>query len=657
MKNNNKDIIKVAAFGKFPVCFHLNLTREEMNTLKLNIHEIDALTDYNKIIDSTTVKKKIYINSNFFLSNLLIFFNKTCVNIKNIEYITLNNLSNLGNFQFLVDMIEENNLLIKPLNIQHNYCSLNINIEGNEKVFIEGNGLSHNTKRKGDWLADINKSNLLKQMVNDAYILSNTKNNSMMTKPYKIKDKIIDKLSNLFSSNKICFFNCDALFLDLNEFTHNKSISLIDVYQYIISIFENKKNKCAIILFFPDSTNFSLIHVPHLTNLINIAEYVIFEKNDLQVFLSLIETPEVHDIYGRLKGIKSKSQLLSSKRTILIKNEFYQFTVFSEDNDYNMLEYKKEYQFNYGYKIEYAKVIASNYMYLKSVFYGGFFSSIFTGFDYDVAFIVGKNSVEKMMTLLYQNTPFPLDFSFLKPNYKINSRVKSVEASKNERLKNPSEERRKETSLNSSYYADLNTKNERKSLFKSVKGNKGLDFKSNMSFLPYNTLRPFEKFSTIDEKRFNPKTKSSSNLPNLNNTLKLNSINKFNILNNSIKPLSIIPPEEEKDKAKTLVVDNFSSIKSLATSNKSNKTKSSSNIKKYIIKLDDGKPLKPEVLLNKPKQILEFNEEKGNRRRNMINDNNRRIRSKKTRLSLDIPIKNSPIKPRYGGVTLVIQDL
>ncbi len=657
MNNLNKDIIKVAAFGKFPVCFNLNLTREEMIILKLNIHDIDVLTDYNKIIDSTLVKKKIYINSNFFLSNLLIFFNKTCVNINHIEYITLNKLSNLGNFQFLLDMIEENNLLIKPLNIHNDNCSLKVNLEGSEKVFFDGNGSNHNVKRKGDLLGENNKSNFLKQMVNDAYILSNTKNNNMIMKSYKHKDKSIDKLSSLFSNKKICFFNCDALFLDLNEFTQNKSFSLIDIYQYIISIFENKNNKCAIILVFPESTNFSLIHIPHLTNLINIAEYVIFEKNDLQVFLSLIDTPEVNDIYGRLKGLKSKSNLLSSKRTILIKNEFYQFTVYSEDTDYNVLEYSKEFQFNYGYKMEYAKVIVANSIYLKSIFYGGFFSSILTGFDYDVAFKVGKTSIEKMMLLLYQNIPFPPDSSFLKPNFKINSRVKSVETSKNERLKDFSEERKKESSLNSSNRAYSNNKNMRKSMFKSINENKGLDNKSNISFLQFKTLMPFEKFSTIDEKRFIPKTRSTNNLPNLNNTLKLNPINKFNMLNNSIKHVSIIPPEEEIDKAKTLVVDNFSSIKSLTTNKKSNLTKSSNNIKKYIIKLDEGKPLKPEVLLNKPKKTLEISEEKRDYQKNILKVENTRIWNKKTRLSLNIPIKNSPIKPKYGGVTLVIQDI
>jgi len=125
----------VVGIGDSDYEFNLNLTEAEAKMIKIDVNQINNMSECIPLLQNDQVKHKIVINSKNLLFNVLLNLNKSNSNKTFIEYISLNSIVALPNFigfrDKIVSDLDENymylieNNLTQPNKLKFNICVQN----------------------------------------------------------------------------------------------------------------------------------------------------------------------------------------------------------------------------------------------------------------------------------------------------------------------------------------------------------------------------------------------------------------------------------------------------------------------------------------------------------------------------------------------------
>ena len=668
----NFKLIKVVGIGPSPSNFTLNLKREELLNLSVNLNEIESLKDLEKIFVNDDLRLRLMLDSNLFISSLLFFINKTSRFKLNTEQIIINKTR--ADFYPLLrslNLFEDENLIKRNSNLYSDRISLIIKIDGKqEKLIQEGYFMNYKEFAKEIGLEKIKD---LKEMSIEQ---KSSNNDSTVTFSLRKEELNLNKSVEFVQRNpdllsKIKFDpDCEFIFLDLNDFHKNKWITLSDVSKFLNNLSLNDKKKF-ITLIFPNSINRTDACL--LISLMSVADYIIFEKRDAWKLISLLDVnANKKNFIERLISLKlPERRQLKNKRTFFLIDEFNKLDVITEDIEKNIVKFIKEYEFNYGGKKNFLKVISSHYNHFKSIFFGGFFSSIMANLPFDQAFEIGKTLVEKIIESVKFNNYWRNYITIYNDNitkFQDPSRnhkefiIDSVDKKKSElKFYNPLKDKNlKRYFSNPKIIINLHKSgiNERNNPPNQMSNNSLSRIKSKDFLEPslksyYNNIKPFEKA--------NPGIIHRNTLPKLQ--IVKNNLNSVVINNNRILPYPKLNISENViHKSKTKLIENPADLMSLSPKLAGNEsTKKNKTIKKYVIKLNEGYPIQPDFVVRKlrEKPIQEkdnyCNDTPGVKENQFDNENVCNVSPIKDAKKPNI--NRSPTKNKNGGVTIIIQDI
>ena len=452
---------KVFALGELEYEFHLNLEDNMMKSSRINPERLNKCEDLYKFEE---IDKKITISSKNNLINLLLFINKANIKKVNVEFMPINSLNIKENFTFLKEKLkndfEKNFLNLLESNIfQINKCKLDISINNNpfkildfssclsntiniNKQYINSNHLLERKNEIDKKLETQNSCNELKNK--DIQIYSSLNNSSIKEEKVDIlnfldKNSIDnrEKISNLFHI-PYKFEDCEYFFLDLNQFYHKKKsdnlITIKDIVEFLEFKDINKHSQINIILIFPidkqqiDDTN-------SLIKLILMSDLVIYERSQAMNFCkSLGYTVDDKNFELRYVLMDELNPIRVNKpfrHSFFIEN-FKKLLILTQDIKTRGIPYNVEYMFQISK--DYSRAfLDKNFEFLRHIFYGGFFAHYVRKKSFDSCFHAGLSILNKMIDILFNNLPLPVDplFFIVNNNKKSNILIENIKVDDN----------------------------------------------------------------------------------------------------------------------------------------------------------------------------------------------------------------------------------
>ena len=670
-KKINSEFLKVVGLGCFPPNFTLNLKLEEMHSLPINLNELKYLNDTEILFRQDNYSQRVVLDTNVFLPSLLVFINKTSRFKFITEHLIINSttIEQFYNYLSISNLYEENNLKLKYTNLYSDNVSLRICVDGKEVNYLEEESKKNILEEREE--EESIKS--IKEMANDDYLSSFTN----IRNPF---DNEKEKSSDLLLKIQFNFQFADYIFLDLNNFIHNIFINLSDLFLFLQNLLQ-RNNKLSLVLFFPKTNNLQLTQTTILVNLLSLAEYVIFDRKDAYKFSLILDCDcQIDKIMDKVISLNSQVSRKFKFKTIsfLIIDTFNKFEIISKDTSKNMIEFSKLYDFNFGFKKDYLSEISSRFTHLKSIFFGGFFSSIMTKSSFDEAFRLGKISLEKMIKQVENNIPFPKIFNYLHPDENHLVNLQKSNNTQKDFIIDATDKRKSELK----FYDPLKDKNLRiyfsnPKIIKNMENSGIIKSPVHINQLKKNQYQQKDTLEKV-EPMANHKIKNKSLVNKSDKYMNIHPIKNLTLPkiideDNSLNTINIGKINNKFTFAKFDRVDSFSQ-KSMPEVTKSNFVKKSNSllvksqnndkstiIKKNTIRYEDTSPMEAEYVYKKLNQKIQ-----GDKPDNYIKTISNEISTEKEKKvntsyskkeSKKLVSKNSLSNQKYKGVTIIIQDI
>ena len=231
------------------------------------------------------------------------------------------------------------------------------------------------------------------------------------------KAKIIINTSSSSSKNrfnldslKYDFSNCNYIFIDLNFFI-KKIGDLNTIVDFLTTRLIINFSNTGIILIFPAEDLISNDNSKKLVNLIKIADIVLYEIKNAQKLCNILgHKIDEEDFEKKFISLTEFHLVKTNNRelkTSLFLDDFSKFTVISQSKESGKIINHMEYKFEIGLKLEYFNVILKNFVFLKSIFFSGFFSRLVQNYSIDTCFSVGLETFKRTLDIYFNNREFP----------------------------------------------------------------------------------------------------------------------------------------------------------------------------------------------------------------------------------------------------------
>lgn len=221
----------------------------------------------------------------------------------------------------------------------------------------------------------------------------------------------------------------DFIFLDLDEFLnfHGTGLHLIELADFIKKIALSNKNPRIVINFPNILLNINIINLELIDIILSIMSYTdifLFDKKECLAFFNMLSQ------MNNETEITDKNLIERFQKDIPhIKNGISKIGLFLDDlQKFSITEqrgekliFKNDYYLNLHPKInhtnqkvidEYRKIMLLNNNYLKSIFFGGYFSKYVFLEDHYPSFIAGIESTKRILELFKNKIDFPGDPDF-----------------------------------------------------------------------------------------------------------------------------------------------------------------------------------------------------------------------------------------------------
>jgi len=223
---------------------------------------------------------------------------------------------------------------------------------------------------------------------------------NLMKKEQNTYDKI-----NLEEQLKYNFEACNYFILDLNHFTTNQYLSLVNIYNYINNNITKKYLNTMIILIFPKIESIKSSNNQILIDLIKIADVVVFDIKDAVEFTKRLgykheeKNFEIRFMFlNEFKGSKYKPY-----RMVIFLDCFKKLTSIFQETETSLITFYKDFQINIGYKLDYFNVISRHFDLLKYIFFGSFLSRIVLKYPFEFCYEAAESTFKKMLDKLVVN--------------------------------------------------------------------------------------------------------------------------------------------------------------------------------------------------------------------------------------------------------------
>ena len=452
--SSKKPLTKIVAIGNLDLIFSLELSECDMMYYNLDNNTFDKLEGLSFLSDKQELWDKISISSHSQLILMLLYINKISKVKTFIEFSSLAGIVYNDNENFLRPIL--------TYATEHNF------------LFI-------------------NENNILPS--NKTNILFNIKKGNEIIKTFKIcnqSNESITESSKNKSSDHTMYdrLNCEYsqfnfLFIDLNDFINfsEYNISLSDVLNLLSTIDRNNKDLTFIVYFPYILSQMSTIDIDSLNQLSEILSYsdiIVFDRKEAAAFFNIVSNNvqntslnfrskiQFKNIEHCFKNIEFRriskltknkvNQFRNGNRIGIILDEFLSISIIEVDSNIslfnntiqtyykasttnsnsNTTEYKinilsRTTQSNKKLNEEYKRLIDVNYIFLKSVFYGGFFSKLLmhNSGGYELPFLIACEISKRCLDIFKLGLDFPLDPEFYYINIKKSSLIDFKEKQNN----------------------------------------------------------------------------------------------------------------------------------------------------------------------------------------------------------------------------------
>jgi hypothetical protein len=464
-RENDTNFSKIVGMGPLDCTFSVKLTNEEVIHSKINLDNFKTLQDVSSLLENNDIRNKFLLESNP-LVTMLTFVNKTSNNKVLAEFLSINSLNTSEkNSEFLEKIrndFDDNYLFLIERNILPNYnLTLKLDIQGKKYILAdphEKKESTHKENNKGckeadpkdlkpkginDEILRINKLNLpnVSRASNNVEIKifpegkqEETNNigtlspiilsNNTKYKAYENENTISSMNpqplinssdNNISPSNKSSlelklnyeFEICDYIFINLNDYLNLTEFSLPNLYEFLSVDILPKCPYTSLVMVFPNMDNVKKEDISILLKIISISRFTVIDLKDAINFGNQLgyklDESNFAERFICLKEFTKNGQ--SNNRTVFFFDNFSNLTVVSYDSLSNQINTNEEYRFNIGFKISFFNAITLHYDFLKSTFFGGFFSKLIKKkFNYNAAFEIGLSTLKKVLTILDENS-------------------------------------------------------------------------------------------------------------------------------------------------------------------------------------------------------------------------------------------------------------